>query len=869
MKIYQSVLAFHINDPSKEAFVDADINRLAFIKAYSFGEDKSNRYMTRLSEIAEAYPSLSLSSLAYYYWAQELYNQGDYVEAHTIAKKGATRHIDSYGSKRCQSLLAQIEAKEMTLQSEYSITPSYAEVRIDYRNITQVHLRVVEDQWDDFLKIRNGSLDCYIFDDKLQQLIKKTPVASWSVALEPTMDFKTRSHAIDLPSLQPGYYRLLASWREDFAGQENAIEIVSFWVTGIAMVTKTGNGVSRGFILDAHSGAPLEGAKITIFQRNSDRYYVEVGVTYTDENGSFTIPNDCVSDRVLHAKYEGYELLGQLGYTITRSEQREYQQTMFFTDRSIYRPGQMIHFKVLAIKRNQKNDTYDFLPNTQFTVVFRDYNSQEIDHLDLVTNAFGSASGTFIAPSGQLTGRMTIGCSQPNGSTSIRVEEYKRPEFKVTLEPPEEESRLDEEIELSGLALAYSGAPIDEASVSYRVVREVRYPYWCWWLRNQGSNAREIAHGRLKTDQEGKFIIRFTARPDRSIPESNKPTFIFRVSVDVTDSTGETRSASKWIHIGYVSMELNIAAQDWLTDDKPVELSISAMTLDQQPLKTSGTITVFDLQQPQSPVRPSLLGTPMGEDKDGIDESDWETWPENEAVASSEFNTFEGAYQASFTLQPGVYRAIATAHDSHGEEVMAMLPIMVIDPDASTFNVPITNMVKVKSATLDVGDTLEAVWGTGYQEGHAFIEIEHKGHIIEQYWTDAQNTQQQVGWPVLEEHRGGFYLHVTHVHDNRAYISKERIDVPWSNKNLQVSFGSFRSKLDPGAEETWTIQIQGPAAENVAAEMVATLYDASLDLFQTHNWSGLGNIFRRDWSSLSIRFANRIGYTINPRISVE
>jgi uncharacterized protein YfaS (alpha-2-macroglobulin family) len=394
---------------------------------------------------------------------------------------------------------------------------------------------------------------------------------------------------------------LIASWRQDFAEDENAIRIVTFWVTEIAMVTKTIDGTAKGFILDAHSGAPLEEARVTIFQRNSQGDYNQVAVNSTDENGSFTIPNATQKSSVLHAKYGEYELLDQSGYAWNSTELGEYQRTIFFTDRAIYRPGQMIHFKVLAIKSNQSNDTYDFLPNEDLTILFKDYNYQEVERLELVTNAFGSASGTFTAPSGQLTGSMTISCIQPYGSTNIRVEEYKRPRFRVTLEPPAAESRLDEEVEVSGLAMAYTEAPIDDAKVSYRVVREVRYPYWCWWRRYQSSSAREIAHGRLETDSEGRFYIRFIAGPDRSIPESDKPTFIYKVSADVTDGAGETRSASKRVSIGYVSMELNISASDWLTSEGPVELSVSAMTLDQQPLTATGTITVFDLKQPQSP----------------------------------------------------------------------------------------------------------------------------------------------------------------------------------------------------------------------------------------------------------------------------
>ncbi|MFX0199445.1 MAG: hypothetical protein ACFFCW_25265 [Candidatus Hodarchaeota archaeon] len=266
MKLYQRELDFHINDSSKEGFVEADINRLRFIKAHSFGEEKSNHYMTRLSEIAEDHPFMPLSSLAYYYWAQELYDQGDYAEALKIAKNGEAQHADSYWGKMCQPLIAQIEAKEMILKSINSATPSCSEVILDYRNISEIHLQVVEDQGDCFLYEHYGLPD-YISDDKFKQLIESTPVKSWSVALEPTIDYKTRSHTITLPSLEPGYYRLIASWQQDFAEQENATRIVSFWVTGITMVTERINGETIGFIRNAHSGAPLEGAEVKGFYK--------------------------------------------------------------------------------------------------------------------------------------------------------------------------------------------------------------------------------------------------------------------------------------------------------------------------------------------------------------------------------------------------------------------------------------------------------------------------------------------------------------------------------------------------------------------------------------------------------------------------
>jgi hypothetical protein len=85
---------------------------------------------------------------------------------------------------------------------------------------------------------------------------------------------------------------------------------------------------------------------------------------------------------------------------------------------------------------------------------------------------------------------------------------------------------------------------------------------------------------------------------------------------------------------------------------------------------------------------------------------------------------------------------------------------------------------------------------------------------------------------VTEAMRGGFTLRVTMIRENRAYVTSQRIDVPWSNKKLTIQWERFVSKLGPADKETWTAIISGPDAERAVAEMVATLYDASPDLDQ-------------------------------------
>ena len=82
--------------------------------------------------------------------------------------------------------------------------------------------------------------------------------------------------------------------------------------------------------------------------------------------------------------------------------------------------------------------------------------------------------------------------------------------------------------------------------------------------------------------------------------------------------------------------------------------------------------------------------------------------------------------------------------------------------------------------------------------------------------------------------RGGFFLCVTYVRENRAYLISRKVEVPWTNKALAIKWERFTSKLEPAAKETWTAVITGPDAKKAVTEMVATLYDASLDTYQSH-----------------------------------
>src|SRR5207249_3079228 len=243
----------------------------------------------------------------------------------------------------------------------------------------------------------------------------------------------------------------------------------------------------------------------------------------TDENGLFSIGASDNRGSLLRVRARIGGVQQELGsmqeYWSYRANPPEpHSQTLFFTDRALYRPGQTIHYKGMCLRVDQATDNYQVLPGDKLTVVFADPNGKEIARTEHQANDYGSFSGSFTAPADRLAGRMRIFVgSGPAGAASFNVEEYKRPKFQVTLDAPTTAARLNDKVSLAGHAMSYTGAAVDGARVKYRVVREVRWPYWWgWysWRQPQVQSSQEIAHGAATTETDGSFKIEFLARPD-------------------------------------------------------------------------------------------------------------------------------------------------------------------------------------------------------------------------------------------------------------------------------------------------------------------------------------------------------------------
>ncbi len=859
VRIHQQLLRHMLDHGSLDGIVDADLLRLGFLRAITFHDDKDTTYYAALSRLLDRCGSDPSAARVLHALASYHMEKGDMARAMELCEKGMALHPGSPGAMDCASLKSHIMEKSLSLAIERNIAPDTpAIVSTGFRNISTVWYRVyvLDSRWADWL----GSWQDR--DTRLQTLLRSSPAQAWQQDLPVTTDFREHRVDVTIPALPRGRYILLASPREDFATAGNAIACVPMTVTRVSVVTQTRvNGDLLIMVQDAVDGSPLVGAEVTVFEsyydyklNRQERRRLQRQVV--DANGCTLYKagadHETLTITVVH-KGEEYTP-EESRYAVARSEDvQEHVRSLVFTDRSLYRPGQTIHVKGIVMSGTTAKPAYRVRAGERVTVEFLDANFQKIADQVLTTNAFGSWSCTFTAPVGVLTGRMTI--RDPWGSAVVRVEEYKRPKFEVEFPPITGAHRLDDVVTAVGSAKAYAGSNIDGASITWRVVREARYPYWrWWWVPRPASPAKEIAHGTTTTDERGEFRIAFSAIPDRSVDRASLPVFTYRVTADVTDVNGETHTGSTAITIGTTAIDMALELPDAVTKGAWKPAVVTTHNLAGEPLPATVAVTLERLTGPDRILRSRILPAPdlhvMTEDRFITlhprdvyrDEDRPERWP---AAASLRVDPLSTAADGRDSLRldalaAGVYRLTLTTKDVGGTDVTLMRVFTVNDPEVATPVVRSPNAHIMIKTLCEPGESAVFGWGSSHNHARVLYQLEQRGRIIHEEWLVLDNEFRIFTVPVHEEHRGGMAAHFTMVHDQRLHSWVVPISIPWTNRQLTIETATFRDRLVPGQQEEWRLTIRGMQRDALAAEVVAAMYDASLDA-----------IYRGDWPSFS------------------
>jgi len=869
LQILQGLLDFHLTDEDPKALIDVDLKRLAFVRENSILPNKQELYIGALKNLGAKYAGHPSSTEADYHLAMAYSNLGarydpftdkqyrwELKKAKEICEEAVKRFPEAEGAKNCRILHDQLTGKEVQVTMREANLPSRSILAgLTYKNLDRIYLRIIRLDPEENRNIRQRSSEEAI----LRQYLGYPAVTSWEQPLPDEGDLQSHQVQIKLPAIEKGFYIAIASASPDFSPEEMPVVYASFWVTNISYSSiQAPGGTTDFFVLDRDKGTPLARVTAKTFVREYDystrTYTVKEQDTFTsDKSGFFSIPGGKGNSRTFFIKFiKGDDYFYTDNYFYQNPKQPEEKVkdvTHFFTDRAIYRPGQTIYFKGILLEK--KGNDYHVKAGESTLVGLYDVNNQKISELLLNTNEYGSFSGTFTAPTAVLTGMMQI--RNESGRTSIQVEEYKRPRFEVKIDPLEGNYRLDEIIHVTGNARSYAGTAIDRARVKYRVVRQTIFPYWrSWWYIWPEGETMEITNGYTETDENGQFSVGFKAIPDLSVNPETNPVFNYTIYVDVTDINSETHSVEKSVSVSKTALYINSDLPEKLDLAGKSSFQVFAKNLNGRPVNATGSIFVYPLEQPAKVLRERAWERPdvfvMDEktfNKEFPDEiyngeDDPNNWDKGEPVFSSFFDTERDSL---FTLdglsgwKPGTYLLEIKSVDAFGEEVVSKKLITAFSPDTRIMPENKPFWVHLMNPKAEPGEMVSVLFGTAEKDCRVLYEVVNKDRIVSRQWLEADREVIKLDIPVEEAYRGNFSVRFMFVRGNRGYTLQEFINVPYTNKELDVRLETFRDKLYPGQEEEWRIRISGKQGDKVAAELLASMYDASLDVFAANTWS--------------------------------
>lgn len=875
-KIFQKLLGFH--SPENPApYVDVELKRLEFLKSHALGEDIDTLYMSSLQSLAEQFASNPVSAEVQYKIAS-LYNtrgnsyqplvsdayRWDKKKALGICEEVLKKFPDSYGAKYCEGLKNNILSPSLNLKlDEVNLPDRPFRVYANWENIPHLHYRIVP---------KPSSLEENYYQEKLviELLLKETPIIMDRVSFPDEGDYQSHASEIKISGLAPGKYMILAANTQNYDLKEDLFTFAEITVSGLSYFSKNNSkGDLEIFITDRETGKPLKGVSIQKYirdygnnkpQKSGDPFFTDKNgyakAPYKEERGYYELELSYKGDKLTTGRLYAYYVGDRTQIPVTR--------TWFFTDRKIYRPGQTVYFKAIVLQREGKDHT--IRSNYPVTVKFHDVNGEVVSEQKLTTNDYGTVNGSFNAPSKGLLGQMSL--RTEGGQHYFRVEEYKRPKFEVKFEDVAGDYKLEGTATTKGSAISYSGANLTGATVNYRVVRETRFPYWYgyfWRMPMPSSPAREITNGTITTGNDGTFEIEFDLIPDEDIKPSTKPIFTYTVYADVVDITGETHSAQTSVKAGYVGIEAGISVDDQLDREEKLSTSLSTKNLNGTFVPAEGTLTIYPLVHPDRVLRKRNWPQPdahiIAKDDYLKDfphdvyagENNAVNWERGTAVVTLPFNTGQSkdiSLAALANAPLGKYQIEMLTEDAAGQEIKVLKTFTLTATGAKKPVIPALLETSLDKTTAQPGETIYITIRTSEKKQKVVYEVILNSETIERRVVRVKaGKPARIAIPVKEAYRGGIGVSVVAVRHNEFHAETHSIDVPWTNKQLKLEWITFRDKLIPGQKEEWKLKITGSTQEAVAAELVATLYDASLDEFAENSFDL--NLYSNNYSQYS------------------
>lgn len=882
LKLLQNLIGFDLSKNFTEAYIYNDLKRLSLVKEILANDSKTTasylKALEGLQKQAFIYPVSSEITAVHAAYLIELQNQNP-NDTTLLKNKGIAlkmcdeaveRFPESRGAATCKNIRFEllkpfIEITTQSVELPNEGIPAF----IRYKNVTTPAFRIIKINSSKLQSILNIASS----EERTKQLKSLQPQHQWTINLPFEEDYSEHTNIINLPKLEKGLYVLLATSDQNFDKDEN-ITYTSFQISNLSYIYNKDLNTNQFYVLDRNTGKAIQNVSVDIMTKNYDykkRSYVTVSKTQlkTGKDGGFVVDKSIglLTNQSFYIElFNGNDTL----YSDNFFDVYEYktnttttQKTWFFTDRSIYRPGQTIYFKGIWLKKLEKG--YSVVNKKTTTVELFDSNYQKIGSAEFTTNEFGSFEGSFALPTSILNGNIYL--KNESGNQYLTVEEYKRPTFEVLVNEPESQFKLGSEITIKGDAKAYAGFGLDDVTYNYRVTREISFPYWRWWFGYVPfrSESVQIAFGEGSTNEKGEFEISFKLETDEACTPKRNPMYQYHIYVDVTDKQGETQTGSLTVCAAYQAVMLSTNIESSIEKSDVKKYQIIATNLQNKVLKTKVTRKFYLLEQPKKIYRESLWEKPdrkLLSDKDlhnlfPLDNFYTDKNPLNKAkkLVYEDQITVDGNHSLFPTtitqFEQGEYYVELSSKDNFGQTVQTAETFTLFDKLERESPIESICWYNIPTDNKQPGQTIEFLLATAAKNNHVLMQIRKGDTIRHSEWVTLNNAI-TLNYTVQEKDRGNISFQATFVRFNRVFSINETINIPYDNKKLDIELTTLRDILAPGGTETWQISINNNQKLPVQAELLASMYDASLDHFKKHAWNfDLSQYSRsaRAWSS--------------------
>lgn len=686
-------------------------------------------------------------------------------------------------------------------------------------------------------------------------------VAEWELGLEPRPQHFDKRVTVTTPLQKAGAYLVTAQVEDGNHSQ------IILWIADTVIVHKQLSDKNYYYVADSIAGRPVPGATVEFFGYKQEHLggnrfrIVTTGFTETaDANGQILPdPRDLKNDHqwlITATNREGrMAYLGFNGVWYSRYHDQEYHTIRVFgiTDRPVYRPKNKVHFKFWVRKAQYDHEDSSEFAGKSTPIEIYNPKGEKIYSETLTTDDYGGVLGEYELPADAPLGVYSInvqchdrGAVVAHGGHTFRVEEYKKPEFEVTIEAPDEPVMLGEKVKAKIKAKYYFGSPVTKGTIKYKIYRNEHqqswYPVgrwdWCygpgywwfaydypwypnfhewvgcmrplpwWWWGGQHHPPELVAEQEVPIGEDGTFELEIDTQIAKELHGNSDHKY--SITAEVRDESrrtivgnGDVLVARKpfkvfsWVDRGYYRVGDTIRA------------NFLAQTLDFRPVAGKGELTLLkitynkDAEPIETPVRR------------------WDLDTNDQGRASQQITA----------AAKGQYRLAYVVTDSKGHRIEGgyLFTITGDGFDGADYRFSSIELIPDK-AEYAPGDTLKLQINTDKVDSTVLLFVRPTNGVYlapRIVHLKGKSTIEEIG--IVKKDMSNFFIEAMTIADAKVHTETKEIVVPPEKRVLNVEVLPSATEYKPGEEATVKVHVTDHTGKDYVGSTVVTIYDKSVE----------------------------------------